>query len=432
MFQRHVRNACPWSLVSSMACTVVLALAIAPASEVHAQVAEEPLSLLEAVRMAERDAPMITARQAAVSAAESAVDPAGRLPDPELALGIRDLPVTTDDRFSLTQDDFTMRTVGLMQRFPNREKRQFRTQRAQADAERERAMLANERLVTAEAVARAWIVRAGAERRLELIESLRPRSIALAAAASAAIVSGRGTAADGIAARAAQSMLEDRISVVRRELEEAKAELARWLPEADLRPIGAAPDFSELKVNPDALLSNIAHHRELLAFDAAEHAAQTEVALAQAEKRPDWSVEFSYGQRGPSYSNLVSLEFRIGLPVFPGRRQDPTIASKRALAEQVSAERAAASRMHTAALRKTLAGWRSANERARRYEAELLPLGDDRAEATLAAYRGGRVDLQAPLTALNEAVEVRIAYTELLSARGQAWAELHFAFAEER
>ena len=68
----------------------------------------------------------------------------------------------------------------------------------------------------------------------------------------------------------------------------------------------------------------------------------------------------------------------------------------------------------------------------RRYEKDLLPLSDDRAEAALAAYRGGRGDLQTSLTAFDEAIEARLVYTELQSTYGQAWATLRFAFPEER
>jgi outer membrane protein TolC len=264
-----------------------------------------------------------------------------------------------------------------------------------------------------------------------LLKTLIPRVQAEVAAATAALGAGRGSAADGIAAKTAQAMLADRISQAEREVADARSDFARWLPEAAERPLGDTPDWADLGVNPDSLVANVAHHRELLAYDASEQMANAEVALARAEKRPDWSVEFDYAQRGPQYSNMISLEFRVGLPLFASSRQDPTIASKQAAVAQIEAEREDARRMHTAVLRKVVTAWRSASDRVGRYERELLPLADDRAEAALAAYRGGRGDLQASLTALDQAIEQRIAYTELQNALGQAWATLHFAFPQE-
>jgi cobalt-zinc-cadmium efflux system outer membrane protein len=394
--------------------------------------ADSSLSLEDAVQAAEAASPAITARRAAVDAATDAIDPAGALPDPQLIAGVDNLPITSGDAFSLTRDFMTMRRVGVMQEFPRHEKRLARTQRAQAVATREQALLTTTVLTVRESVARAWIARASAEERLQLLHSLQPSADAQIDAATSALRAGRGSAADGIAAKGAQAMLADRIAQAERDVEDAQAEFTRWLPDLADRPLGTSPPWSELGFDADTLVSQAAHHRELLMYDALESAAAADVALAQAEKRPDWSVEFAYAQRGPQFSNMVSLEFRVPLPLFASHRQDPVIASRQATLAQVAAERDDARRMHTAELRKTLATWRSARERVQRYEQELLPLAQDRAAATLAAYRGGRGDLQDALVALDAEVEQRVTYTELKNTLGQAWATLRFAFPEER
>jgi len=393
--------------------------------------ASASLSLDDAVHIAEQQAPAIAARNAAVDSATAAIRPAGELPDPELIARVDNLPVNKGDAFSLTNDFMTMRKIGVMQTFTRGAKREARTQRAEADAERARALLTNERLAVAEGTAKAWIARWSAERRLELLQALRPRAEAQVAAATAALSAGSGTAADGIAARSEQTMLEDRITQVRRDVEDARAEFARWLPDAAERALADPPGWSELGVDPDSILQHVGHHRELLTYDAMERAAQAEADIARAEKKPDWTVEFDYAQRGPRFSNMISVELRVPLPVFASRRQDPLIASKLAAAAQVEAERADALRMHTADLRKLLATWRSAVERSRRYEKELLPLADDRADAALASYRGGRSDLQTTLTAFNNVIEQRVTYTDLLNTLGQSWASLHYAFPQE-
>ena len=405
----------------------LLSCALAP-TLLFAQ-ARTPLSFVEAVRLAEQQAPAIEARRAAVEAATDVIRPSGELPDPELVAGIDNLPVTTADAFSLTKDFMTMRKVGVMQSFPRREKRELRSQRAEAIAEREQALLTNQRLAVREGTAKAWIARLSAERRLALLQGLRPRAQAQVDAAAAGLSAGRSSAADGIAVQAARVMLEDRIDQALREVADARAEFARWLPDAGSRDLGDAPNFADLGSDPDALLVHIGRHRELLAYDAAEQVATTDVALARAEKRPDWSLELDFAQRGPRYSNMVSLELRVPLPLFAAHRQDPLIASKQAALAQVQAERADAERMHTADVSKMLAAWRSAASRTQRYEKELLPLGDARADAALSAYRGGRGDLPAALSALDNAVEQRVAYIELVNTLGQSWAALRFAYA---
>lgn len=388
------------------------------------------LTLDEAVRLAEQQAPALEARRFAIQSASDAIEPAGQLPDPELVAGIDNLPVTTGDSFSLTRDFMTMRKVGVMQTFTRPEKRAARMRRAAAAAEREQALQINERLTVREATAKSWVQRWSAERRLTLLESLRSRASAQVAAAAAALSAGRGTAADGIAARSAAVVLEDRIDQAKRTAEEARADLARWIPDGSQRSLGDPPAWSE-GIDPDAVLAHVGQHRELLTYEAMEHAASADVELARADKRPDWTAEFDFAQRGPRYSKMISFEVRVPLPLLASRRQDPMIASRLAAAAQIAAERADAVRMHTADLRKLLATWRSARERVRRYEHDLLPLADDRAQAALAAYRGGRGDLQATLGAFDNAIEQRIAYTDLLDTLGQSWASLRYAFAQE-
>lgn len=375
---------------------------------------------------------MIAARQAAADAAQHQIGPAGERPDPELVFGIDNLPITTDDAFDWNRDFMTMRKIGVMQALPRREKRALRTQRAAADATRERALLVAEQLSTRESVATAWIALAHAEQRLALVTSMRPRAEAFAAAATAAISAGRGSATDAIATKQAQSALEDRIDALQLERDLARTALAQWLPLDADRPLGAAPDWRQPEHDLDTQTARIAHHRELLAYDAITQAATLDVALAREEKRPDWTVELAFADRGPMYSDMVSLAFRIDLPLFAARRQDPAIAAREVMLLQVESERAAAMRMHGNELRRTHATWQSSLQRAQRYEHDLLPLAEDRVDAALAAYRGGSSNLQSVLSAFDAAVEQRLAYIDVLNTLGQSWAALHFAFPEER
>lgn len=389
------------------------------------------LSLFEAVRAAEAQSPELDARRAALAAATDAVLPASQQPDPQLVAGFENLPLDGVDAYRIGRDNMTMRKVGLMQTFVRAEKRRQRGLRAQAEAAREEATLAASRLAVREATARAWIACATAERRLDLLHELGPRADAAVAVAAAALAAGRAAAADGLAAQAAVAMLQDRLSDAERERADARAELARWLPEAAERELGEAPDFGELGRAPEAFLAHADRHREMLTYAAAEAEAQAELALARQETRPDWSLELAYARRGAGFADMLSLQVRVDLPLFAARRQAPAIAARRARLDQVQAERADALRQHTASLRKTLAAWRSARDRAQRYERELLPLAQARADAALAAYRGGRGDLAGTLAAFDAAVEQRLAYSDVLNAVGQSWASLYFAFAQE-
>ena len=74
--------------------------------------AAEPLSLLEAQRLAASRSQQLVAQDAAARAAREMAVGAGQLPDPVLKLGVNNLPINGQDRLSLTRDFMTMRSSG--------------------------------------------------------------------------------------------------------------------------------------------------------------------------------------------------------------------------------------------------------------------------------------------------------------------------------
>ena len=398
----------------------------------HAVATDAPLGFEEALRLAEQDAPMIAAQEAAVEASSRRVGPAGELPDPELVLGLENLPAGGVDAWNWNRDEMTMRRIGVMQALPRREKRDLRVQRAEADAAREQALLASARLSTREAVAAAWIAAAMADRRLALVTDLRAQTDVLVGAAAAAIGAGRGSTADAVAARQAKAELEDRIAMMQLARDQSRIALSQWLPDDAMRPLDAAPDWHRIPLSVSSALDRIDAHRDLMAYEASTRAARSEIALAKAEKRPDWSVQLAFSDRGPSLPNMVSLEFSVGLPIFSRQRKDPLIAASEAALLQLESEREAARRQYRVELQKQESIWRNTKDRAERYEQELLPLTDERVRAALAAYRGGAGGLQDVVAGLDAAIAQRLAYIDVLETLGQSWASLTFAFPEER
>jgi outer membrane protein TolC len=173
-------------------------------------------------------------------------------------------------------------------------------------------------------------------------------------------------------------------------------------------------------------MSSLHHHAALLAVDAKIAAAKSEIAGASAARRPDWSAELDYAKRGPGYSDMVSLQFQVSLPMFPATRQNPVISARRAAVRQLEAEKQSVLRMRTAEVSTKLADWQSARERVALYERERLPLAHQRSELALAGLRSGRMELRQALAVLSDQVDIERSYIELLKATGLAWAYLHY------
>ena len=386
---------------------------------------ESALTLEHAIDQALREAPQIAASTAMLEGAAAVAPSAGRLPDPELVTAVDNLPVDTADRFSFTRDFMTMRRIGVMQTFPNHEKRRLQSEQAEGEIAVARGELRKAQFDTAHAVAEAWIASAVAEESLARLRSLKPDTQLQASAGRAALSSGRASAAEALATQSLDASLDERILSFEQDAQMKRAELARWLGAAADRPLAAIPTDRELGHSMESLVAAVPEHAPLAPLVAKLDVARTEVALARADKRPDWSAELSYSQRGPDFSNLVSLEFRIGLPLFSGSRQNPRITEKLAAVRAQEAERDAEIRMHTAEVRAALVEWRIGRERLQRYANELLPLQRDRARAALASYSAGRGDLRSALDALTQEIGTELDDVQLQGSVARAWVFLH-------
>ena len=391
-----------------------------------ASAADGALGFADALRLAQGESRQLAAQDAAVVAAREMSVSAGQLPDPVLRLGIDNLPVDGADRFSTTADFMTMRRIGVMQEIPREEKRRLRSERGEREAEREAAnrlaLLANVQRDTA----LAWLDCYYAERMRAVLETLMQDTRASIEAAQAAYRGGRGTQGDVLGARAALVMLEDRGSMLDRQILAAKIALARWVGRDSDRALGDPPDIRSLRFDADRVAGELRHHPQIDALAKQVSLAETEARLARAAKKPDWSVELAYQQRGPAFSNMVSIGVSIPLQIAQGSRQDRDEAAKLALAEQARAQYEDALRTHTAEVDAMVADWRTGLERLKRIEGELVPLSEQRTQAALAAYRGNAGSLGAVLEARRNERDTRMQALQVAAETARAWAQLSF------
>jgi len=409
----------------------VLATAFAMLASV-AYSAAPALSLVDAQRIASGDAPQIDAQAAALRAAQQASLGAGELADPKLILGIDNIPTDGADKYNLTRDFMTMRKIGLMQEFARDEKRKLRSDRAGAEVQKETAILALNKLNLRRDVALAWIERYFAERQLDLVKELARDGELQVTTTQATFAGGQGRATEPFAARLALAQLADRTTEAERNIARAKANLSRWIGQAARQPLAAPPAFDALSYSHRDLTNNLEAHPQLAMFAPLQAMAASDMALADAAKRPDWSLEVAFAQRGPSYSNMLSIGVRIDLPIFQSRRQDPTIAAKLALVEKVRAQTEDARRVHAAEIETMFADWDAAKARLQRYRAELLPLAHERTAVALASYRGGKGELAPVLEARKGEIETRMNHLGAQADLARAWAQLNYLLSDAK
>ncbi len=410
------------------ACAVALAAILVNGLGMTAYAqAAEPLGFAQALRLAEARSRALAAQDfAALSAQEMAVA-AGPLPDPVLKLGINNLPINGDDRFSLTRDFMTMRSVGVMQEFTRLDKRRSRSSRFEREAE---AAIASRTMVLANLqrdAAQAWLNRYYQERVRALLVSQRDEATLQIEAADTAYRTGRGSQADSFAARSAVAQIEDRMLENDRQLATANTRLERWVGAVTDTGSNALPNMESVPLGGGALPTLVAHHPELSLMEKQEQVAAAEAELARANQQSDWAAELMFNQRGPAYSNMVSINVSVPLQWDSSKRQDRELAAKLATVEQLRAQREEATREHLAEVHAMLQAWQSNRERLKRYDTAHIPLAKERTKALLAAYRGGSgTSLTTVLEARRMELDTRMERIRLEMETAMLWAQLNY------
>ena len=399
-------------------CVVILLCAWSAGSEA--------LTLAEAQKRALDRSRQLDAQSAGITSSREMARAAGQLPDPVLRVGIDNVPIDGEDRFSLTRDFMTMRRIGVMQEFTRSEKRNARRERYEREgdareSERDAAIAAIQR-----DTAIAWLDRSYLEAMDAAVRDFVHASETEVQSAEASFRAGKGAEAEVFMARGALAMARDRQDQLARQLRAARITLARWTGGALEEPLSGPPDIASVPIHAGDLASHLSRHPEIITLERQAATAEAEARVARANKRPDWTWEASYQQRGSLYSNMFSIGVSIPLPWDTANRQDREVAAKLAMVDEARARRDEMLRDHVAEVEAMLEEWQTGVQRLRRYRDEIDPLARQRTQATLAGYAGGKGSLNDVLASRRAELDTTLQALQLEQEVARVWARLTF------
>jgi outer membrane protein TolC len=406
-----------------------IAAALLGCSSLGARAAGDPFADLVAEAL--RANPEVRAARSERQAALARVAPAGALEDPMLELGVLNLPAESR---SFSQEDMTMKMIGLAQRFPSPGKRGLRQEVASREAEaagygyretvnrvlRELKIASYDALAAAESERLAAASRDTLERLLRVVE--------------ARYAVGQGSQADVLKAQTQLAKMRDELLRLARERATARSELGRALgrPEPVDPPAAALMASAQVTLDPKRLGEDALRQRpQLLALRALIAKSERAVELARKEASPDFDVRFSYGQRntaptGMKREDMVSITIAFNLPIWGESKNEPRISEAhasrdQALAAVLAQQQEIAMRLHhqSAAVDQGLASLRL-------YDRDILPQARLTVEAASSAYRVGRVDFMTLLDAQMSVFSYEIARVAALAAVHKALVEIDF------
>ena len=399
---------------------------LALAAPVASQETGDPL-LSALLKEALANNPELLATQRELDAARSRVAPAEALDDPMLEAGLLNVPTGS---FSLNKEDMTMKMIGLTQRLPYPGKRGLRRELAERDA----ASVGHNLREAGNRVRRDVKVayfdlalvhesQRLAQKNLQVLETL-------SSIAESRYAVGQTSQADVLKAQTQRARMQEELLKLGRERPALEAELNRALGRSGAAAIQPAPlRLHEATLDADELRFMARDGRpQLLAQQSMVQRNLKALELARKDYYPDFDVRFSYGQRdnfeAMKREDLISLTVAINLPLWRKDKREPRVAEAEAMREQASSMYQARANETEAMLRQQIAAAEQSLRAARLYEAALLPQARLAADASLAAYRVGRVDFFTLLDSQMTVFSAEVGYAASLASRSKALAEI--------
>jgi cobalt-zinc-cadmium efflux system outer membrane protein len=387
-----------------LALAFVLAASTVPTS---AQTAGSgPLTLAEALRLAETGSSAVRAREAQLAAAEGSRREAASLlfNNPELSV--------ERTRRSATAPDGSAREwgLGIAQPIEIGGQQARRREAASASLEALRAEIEDaRRQARAEASLRFHAVLA-AQRRVRLEQ----RSLELFDSTAQAVArrrsAGEDTRLDANVALIEAERARNALAVSQEHVQDAKAELATALqlpPSAVPEVIGelGVPSGAPLPYGLDQLLASAQSLPRQRALAAREDAARARVGVERASRYPDVTVGLTVGREGAGdgRERVTTLSFSVPLPLF--KRNDAAIGQALSEATQAEIERATATRDGQAQVRRLWSRLDSQRERVARLQRAMVAASTDNQQLAAKSRQAGQIGLLDQLLVNRQALD---------------------------
>lgn len=392
--------------------------------------AEPPLRLEEAVEIAvTAEDPAYQRFEARASAQEDRAVSDSQLPDPMLRTALANVPT---DTFAFGQEPMTQVQVGLRQEIPrgstlrlNREKREGA---AEIERMRREAAVRNVEL----AVRLAWFDKFYAANAQFIVNESRAAVSDLIDALSASFAQGKLTSQDVLRAELELTLLDDRLAELQQREATAEAELARYVGANASRPLpGRLPELSP-PGTIEEIENRLVRHPIVRTNDAVIDVEEADIELAKQTYKPAWAIEGGYGARGAGRPDFASVGVSLTIPLFTGKRQDRALSAARKDRSAAELDRATTLLDLRRDLIRTYANWTQLERRIDLYEDAVIKRASETADASIAAYGGGRADFPELIRSQLAELEAELKRLELRIARAKEWARLAYLAGDEK
>lgn len=323
----------------------------------------------------------------------------------------------------------TMKTIGVGRQQVRGSKRTAASARLRAQG----AVSAAEQDVLARRVQRevmlGWIAVVESQQKREVLDFLVRKLEARQETIKANILSGGATAAAAIAIEAEIAAARAELLSSREAEAAGRAMLARWIGDAAQQPLAKNSLPICRPADKSQVLALLDSHPLLEVARRQNRVAESAIAVARADRKPDWGWSVQYGQRN-GFSDLLSLRVSIDLPLNRANLQNRRVAEASELAAAARDRLEDTQRELKANFEQAWAQWSSASARYSTNLKQTLPALEAAENALLARLAGGQPALGEVQAASERTTRTALDVVNQRAALARTSADLSFYLEE--
>jgi outer membrane protein TolC len=411
-----------WAWARSRA--VFFALGVIASSAAFAQ--DRGLTLDEALQLATSRSSSIQASQAAVRGTSDVVVKAGELPNPTLNLSLQDLPINGHNAFTIGQDSFTMRGVGVQQEWVSADKRRLQTTLANRTVERDKSTYLETVANVRQQTAMAWLNAIYAKRVVALNQALVDHLGQELSARTASYRGANGSATDVAQARVTLGNARDELISAQQDEKTALITLSRWTAAGDVLEVAGDPPELESQVSAFSVEQLDQVQPSLIAARSAISLADADTDVTRSHRSPNWTWGLTYFKSGGNFPDYVSVGVSIPLPINRRNVEDRDVEQKSEMGTQARLTYEDTRRQVVADIQNLTARLASGRERLANARETVLPAAAQKADLANAAYRSGAGTLADALDAKHTQLEADLRVLNLEKDVSLVWAQLQY------
>lgn len=387
---------------------------------------DEGMSLDAALQIATSRSSSIQAAQASVRGNSDVVVKAGQLPNPTLKLSVEDLPINGQQAFTIGQDNFTMRGIGIEQEWVSADKRRLRTALANRTVDEDKSTYLEKVAEVRRQTAMAWLNAIYAKKSVALNQALVHHLSEELTARQASYRGAKGVAADVAQASLTLGNARDALIDAQQDEKTALIELSRWTAAGNVLEVAGTPPAPESQVSSLSVEQLAQVQPALIAAHSAISLADAETDVARSDRNPNWTWGLTYFKRGGNFSDYVSFGVSIPLPINRRNLEDRDVQQKSEMGTQARLTYEDTERQVVADIQSLAAKLASGRERLANLRQAVLPAAEQKAELADAAYRSGGGTLSDAFEARHMQLDVNLQVLNLERQVSLVWAQLEY------